>query len=153
MFFGRFGLSVGAAATVTDAGGVTGGAGGELGGEGGAGGGGDEASTGLTCLGTGREDGLKVADARTGPGPLRSAERATWLRPRGKSRVRGESGTETGLASLVSGGTPGGGPSACGTVVRRSDDTQTEAPTVAKAGTRGPIRSTDSFTSALATPP
>ena len=50
-------------------------------------------------------------------------------------------------ASLVSGGTTLCGPSVCGPVASRREDTQTEAPAVAKAGTRGPNRSTVRFIS------
>jgi len=152
--FGSFRLSVGGAATVTDTGGIA--AGGVGVGPGGAGGGGvgDEVPIGLTCVGTLGEDGVEVVDERVGrAGMARSAGRATRLWPCGTSRLRGETVTEAGLVSPFSGGTPGEGPSACGTVVRRSVDTHTEAPTVANAGARGPIRSTTLITSALAAPP
>jgi hypothetical protein len=122
---------------------VTGGAGGGFGG----GGSGAEAPIGLTCLETWCDDGVDVADPRAGAEKLRgSAGRAARLRPRDKSRAGGESETTARCTSLVSGGTTGCGPSACGSIVRKSDDAQTEAPTVAKAGTRGPIRSTVCFT-------
>jgi hypothetical protein len=79
--FGRFGLSGVAGATVTEAGGVTDGAAGGVGGvggEGGAGGGGE--APWLTCVGTGREGGVTVFDARAGRAELRcSGERATRL--------------------------------------------------------------------------
>ena len=127
---------------------------GRTGGGGGGVGAGDEVPIGLTCVGTLREDGVEVVDARVGPAGMgRSAGRATRFRACGTSRFRGETATEAGLVSPFSGGTPGEGPSTCGTVVRRSDDTHTEAPTVANAGARGPIRSTTLITSALAAPP
>ena len=150
MSFGSFRLSFGGAATVTDTGGLAAGeAGVALGGTGGGGVGvGDEAPIGLTCVGTLGEDGVEVVGARAGPvGMGWSAGRATRLWPCGPSRFSGETATMAGLVSPFSGGAPGEGPSACGTVVSRSDDTHTEAPTVANAGARGPIRATTLITS------
>ncbi len=98
MGFGRLRLSVDAAATVTEAGGVTGGAAGGVVGEaseGGAGGGGGETPW-LTCVGTRREDRDNVLDARAGSVELwPSPDRATRLCE--TSFLRGETETEAGL--------------------------------------------------------
>ena len=95
MGFGRFRLSVDAAATVTEAGGVTGGAAGGVGGEGGEGGAGGDAPW-LTCVGTRGEDRVNVLDARAGSVELRpSPDRATRLCE--TSFLRGETETEAGL--------------------------------------------------------
>jgi len=144
-------------ATVTGAGaGATAGAGGGLGGEGGGvggdGSGAAEAPTGLTC----REErcgvGVAVASLRSGAETLRRLTgRAAGPRPREKVWLGGESEATTRPTSLVSGGTTGGGSSARGPVAKRSDDAQTEAATVAKAGTTGPIRATIRFISAPTT--
>ena len=145
MSFGRFALSAEARPTGTDGGAsVTGCAGGGFcGGSCGA-----DGPTRLTRLETRCEDGVDIADRRAGAERLRrSAGRATRLRPRDKSWAGGESETTARSTCLVTGGATGNGPSVWGTAVRKSDDTQTEAPTVARAGTRGPIRSTVRFTS------
>jgi hypothetical protein len=85
-------LSVDAAATVTEAGGVTGGAAGGVGGEGGAGG---EAPW-LTCVGTGRDERDNGFDARARSVELwPSPDRATRLCE--TSFLRGETETEAGL--------------------------------------------------------
>ena len=149
--FERFSLSVETFGIGTDAGGgVTGGAvGAGLGGEGyGA----FDTPTGLTGLEDPREVDVDVTDRGAGAERLRrSAGRAAGPRLRDEGCAGGENVATTRPTFVVSGGTTGGGPSACGPVARRSDEVQTEAPTVAKAGKRGPIRATICFISAPAT--
>jgi hypothetical protein len=149
--FGRFSLSVETFGIGTDAGGgVTGGA--VDAGVGGEGCGPFDAPTGLTGLEDPREVGVDVAGRGAGAERLgRSAGRAAGPPLRDKGCAGGENEATTRPTVVVSGGTTGGGPSAWGPVVRRSDEAQTEAPTVAKAGKRGPIRATNSFISAPAT--
>jgi hypothetical protein len=149
--FGRFSVSVETFGIGTDAGSrVTGGAGDA--GLGGEGGGACDAPAGLTGLEEPREVGVDVADRGAWAERLRrSAGRAAGPRLRDKGCAGGENEATTRPTFVVSGGTTGGGPSACGPVVRRSDEAQTEAPTVAKAGKRGPIRATIFFISAPAT--
>jgi hypothetical protein len=149
--FERFSLSDETFGIGTDAGGgVTGGAAGA--GLGGEGCGAFDAPTGLTGLEDPREVGVDVADRGAGAERLRrSAGRAARPRLRDKGCAGGENVATTRPTFVVSVGTTGGGPSAWGPVVRRSDEVQTEAPTVAKAGKKGPIRATICFISAPAT--
>jgi hypothetical protein len=149
--FGGFSLSVETFGIGTDAGGgVTGGA--VDVGLGGEGCGAFDTPTGLTGGEDPREVGVDVADRGAGAERLRrSAGRAAGPRLRDKGCAGGENEATTRPTFVVSGGTTGGGPSAWGPVVKRSDEVQTEAPTVAKAGKRGPIRATICFISAPAT--